>query len=84
MQVKFRVQCATNLTEKTMGKLALLAQNEVPIMLTAPETDAQQDVENPFPVQDRDPAPENPFDPEPEQTPESAFAAAVQGSPALQ
>ena len=84
VQVKFRVQCATNLTEKTMGKLALLAQNEVPIMLTAPETDGQQDVENPFPVQERDPEPENPFEPAAVQTPESAFTAAVQGESALQ
>lgn len=49
--LKFRVQCATNLNEKTMGKLALLAQNEVPIMLIAPETEKQAAIEdNPFPV----------------------------------
>lgn len=84
VQIRFRIQCATHLTERTMGKLALLAQNEVPIMLTAPETDGQQDVENPFPVPERDPEPENPFELATEQTPESAFTAAVQGQPVLQ
>lgn len=76
VQVRFRVQCATNLTEKTMGKLALLAQNEVPIMLTAPEADSQSVLENPFPVQGRDDQQTDPFKP---QTPEDALAAAVNG-----
>lgn len=77
VQVRFRVQSATNLTEKTMGKLALLAQNEVPIMLTAPETsNAQQELESPLPVNERDPEPTNPFR-EPLLTPEQAFESAV-------
>lgn len=68
VSVKFRVQCATNLNEKTMGKLALLAQNEVPIMLVAPEDKAQKDlVENPFPVGDAK------EDKPKQQTPEEAF-----------
>lgn len=51
VSLKFRVQCATNLNEKTMGKLALLAQNEVPIMLVGPKDEGQKQlVENPFPV----------------------------------
>ncbi len=59
-----------------MGKLALLAQNEVPITLIAPATaDQQQDLDNPFPVQGRDEPPEVPFHPVNQQTPEEAFAA---------
>jgi hypothetical protein len=59
-----------------MGKLALLAQNEVPITLIAPATaDPQQDLENPFPVQGRDEPPEDPFRAANQQTPEEAFAA---------
>lgn len=76
VQVRFRVQCATHLTERTMGKLALLAQNEVPITLIAPATaEQQQDLDNPFPVQGRDEPPEDPFHPVNQQTPEEAFAA---------
>lgn len=49
------------------AKLALLAQNEVPIMLVAPKDEGQKQLtENPFPV-----------DAEPEKktlTPEEAFA----------
>ena len=64
----FRVQCSTSLNEKTMGKLALLAQNEVPIMLVAPETEKQAAIEdNPFPIGDD--LEETPM------TPEDAFAA---------
>lgn len=67
--VKFRVQCSTNLNEKTMGKLALLAQNEVPIMLVAPKDEGQKQlVENPFPVgSGKEDKPK-------QQTPEEAFA----------
>lgn len=81
VSVKFRVQCATNLNEKTMGKLALLAQNEVPIMLVAPEDKAPKDlVENPFPVKDAKDAQE---DKPKQQTPEEAFVKAGSTVPPL-
>ncbi|MBF6632124.1 MAG: hypothetical protein ITG01_13390 [Comamonas sp.] len=79
VEIKFRVQCSTNLTEKTMGKLALLVQHEVPIMLEAPEASQdQRDIENPLPfaTQEGEGAVENPF-PSAQQTPEQAFASAV-------
>ncbi len=79
VEIKFRVQCSTNLTEKTMGKLALLVQHEVPIMLEAPEASQdQRDIENPLPfaTQEGEGAAENPF-PSAQQTPEQAFASAV-------
>lgn len=67
--LKFRVQCSTNLNEKTMGKLALLAQNEVPIMLIAPKDEAQKQIaDNPFPVGNE------PEGEKKQQTPEEAFA----------
>lgn len=67
--LKFRVQCSTNLNEKTMGKLALLAQNIVPIKLVPPEASAQKEIaENPFPV-DSDKKDDKPQ----QQTPEDAF-----------
>lgn len=75
VEIKFRVQCSTNLTEKTMGKLALLVQHEVPIMLEAAEAKSdQQDIENPFPDLDtsKELPPANPF-----LTPEQAFENAV-------
>ena len=73
VEIKFRVQCSTSLTEKTLGKLSLLVQHEIPIKLSAPEAAGRQaSLENPFPV-DGQPAPaENPF-----LSPESAFAQAV-------
>lgn len=77
VELKFRVQCSTSLDERTLGKLSLLIQNEVPIMLTAPEAkQEQQDLESPFPVNERDPQPTNPFR-EPLLTPEQAFENAV-------
>ena len=75
VEVKFRVRCSNHLTEKAMGKLALLVQNEVPIMLTAPEVAGeQQPLDNPFPVQGQDEPPTDPNHPV-NQTPEDAFAA---------
>lgn len=82
VEVKFRVRCSNHLTEKAMGKLALLVQNEVPITLIAPATGEQQPLENPFPVQGRDEPPTDPFHPVNQQTPEDAFAAAVAGEQA--
>lgn len=79
--LKFRVQCSTGLNEKTLGKLALLVQHEVPIMLTAPEAkNGQGSIENPLPhsLDKADKGkPESPFK-EP-QTPEDAFTKAVTG-----
>lgn len=75
---KFRVQCSTNLNEKTMGKLALLAQNEVPIMLVAPEAGEQKEIaKNPFPVGNDDKEEKK------QQTPEEAFANAGQTFPPI-
>lgn len=80
VELSFRVQCSTNLTEKTMGKLALLVQHEVPIMLQAPEAkDDQQDIENPLPFSKQageDDVP-NPFPSANVLTPEKAFENAV-------
>lgn len=76
VELKFRVQCSTNLTEKTMGKLALLVQHEVPIMLEAPEAkDEQQDIENPLPFNKKagDDEVQNPFPSANVLTPEKAF-----------
>ncbi|MDR0276251.1 MAG: hypothetical protein LBI48_13150 [Burkholderiaceae bacterium] len=44
VELKFRVQCAGSdeLTEKTLGKLAMLVQHTVPIMLLAPDTEGSQ------------------------------------------
>ena len=80
VELKFRVQCSTNLTEKTMGKLALLVQHEVPIMLQAPEAkDDQQDIENllPFSKQPGENDVPNPFPSANVLTPEKAFENAV-------
>lgn len=50
VDLKFRVQ-SSDVDERTLGKLGLLVQNEVDVMLLAPEAkqDGQQDIENPFP-----------------------------------
>jgi len=46
VEIKFRVQYGgEDLTEKTLGKLAMLAQHTVPILLLAPDTDGQQHAE---------------------------------------
>lgn len=77
VEVKFRVQCSTSLDERTLGKLSLLIQNEVPIMLTAPEAkQEQQDLESPLPFKADKNEPTNPFR-EPLLTPETAFANSV-------
>lgn len=80
VEFSFRVQCSTNLTEKTMGKLALLVQHEVPIMLEAPEVkDEQQDIENPLPFNKEagEDKVQNPFPSANVLTPEKAFENAV-------
>lgn len=79
VQVKFRVQTSTNLTEKIMGKLALLVQHEVPIMLTPPEVkETQLPLENPLPYAKDTMPPLDPFDKSGDQkTPEQAFADAA-------
>ena len=78
VSLKFRVQCSTNLNEKTMGKLALLAQNEVPIMLLAPEAGEQKEIStNPFPVGN------DAKEEKKQQTPEEAFANAGQTFPPI-
>lgn len=69
VEVKFRVQCSTSLNEKTLGKLSLLIQHEIPIKLAAPEaSDKQVDFDNPFPVDGDSTPPANPF-----LSPEAAF-----------
>lgn len=65
VELSFRVQSSDSLDERTLGKLSLLVQNEVEIMLEAPEVagaqqelgsnplpyDAEaEDLENPFPI----------------------------------
>lgn len=80
VEIKFRVQCSTNLTEKTMGKLALLVQHEVPIMLEAAEVaQDQQEIDNPLPFNKEDDEDQvrNPFPSAQQQTPEQALAASV-------
>lgn len=77
VEISFRVQCSTNLTEKTMGKLALLVQHEVPIKLEAPEAKQEQhDIENllPYTLDESDKQVENPFPSA--LTPEQALADA--------
>ena len=85
VEISFRVQCSTNLTEKTMGKLALLVQHEVPIKLEAPEAkqDGQQDIENPLPytLDESDQQMENPFPSA--LTPEQALADACAAEAAV-
>lgn len=84
VELSFRVQCSTNLTEKTMGKLALLVQHEVPTMLEAPEVkDEQQDIESPLPysLDAEDKQVGSPFTPA--LTPEQAFADSVAAEAAV-
>jgi len=50
VELKFRVQSSDGLDERTLGKLSLLVQNEVDIMLEAPEVAGQQqELDNPLP-----------------------------------
>jgi hypothetical protein len=59
VEVKFQVQCNSGLTEKIMGKLALMIGQEVDIRLTAPEVAPVQDVmPNPLPG---NPTPDQPL-----------------------
>ena len=64
VDLKFRVQ-SSDVDERTLGKLGLLVQNEVDVMLLAPEAkqDGQQDIENPLPytLDDSDKQVENTF-----------------------
>lgn len=77
VDLKFRVQ-SSDVDERTLGKLGLLVQNEVDVMLLAPEAkqDGQQDIENPLPysLDEADKQVENPFPPA--LTPEQALADA--------
>lgn len=77
VDLKFRVQ-SSDVDERTLGKLGLLVQNEVDVMLLAPEAkqDGQQDIENPLPfaLNDSDKQMENPFPSA--LTPEQALADA--------
>lgn len=77
VDLKFRVQ-SSDVDERTLGKLGLLVQNEVDVMLEAPEAkqDGQQDIENPLPfaLDDSDKQVENPFPSA--LTPEQALADA--------
>lgn len=78
VDLKFRIQSSDGLDERTLGKLGLLVQNEVDVMLLAPEAtqDGQQDIENPLPytLDDSDKQVENPFPSA--LTPEQALADA--------
>lgn len=77
VDVKFRIQTSDSLDERTLGKLALLVQNEVDVTLTAPDVKgAQQDIENPMPFSAEKVKTSNPFK-APLETPEDAFAKAV-------
>lgn len=77
VDLKFRVQ-SSDVDERTLGKLGLLVQNEVDVMLLAPEAkqDGQQDIENPLPytLDESDQQMENPFPSA--LTPEQALADA--------
>lgn len=80
VDLKFRVQ-SSDVDERTLGKLGLLVQNEVDVMLLAPEAkqDGQQDIENPLPFSKQpgeDDVP-NPFPSANVLTPEKAFENAV-------
>jgi hypothetical protein len=58
-EVKFRVQCTAGLSEKVMGKLSLLVQHELQILLVAPEAMGESEpMENPLPGQ---PEPDKPL-----------------------
>ncbi|MGN1057215.1 MAG: hypothetical protein ACI4QS_10940 [Comamonas sp.] len=72
VELKFRVQ-SSDVDERTLGKLALLVQNEVDITLDAPEAkQEQQDIENPMPFDKEPEKVENPFPSA--MTPEQALA----------
>lgn len=77
VDLKFRVQ-SSDVDERTLGKLGLLVQNEVDVMLLAPEAKqgGQQDIENPLPytLDESDQQMENPFPSA--LTPEQALADA--------
>jgi hypothetical protein len=45
VELKCRVQCSEGLTEATLGKLAMLVQHSVPIMLQAPDPGQQPEPE---------------------------------------
>lgn len=75
VDLKFRVQSSDGLDERTLGKLSLLVQNEVDIMLQAPEVaGAQQELDNPMPFECEQEEMENPFPSA--MTPEQALADA--------
>lgn len=84
VDLKFRVQ-SSDVDERTLGKLGLLVQNEVDVMLLAPEAkqDGQQDIENPLPytLDDSDKQVENPFPSA--LTPEQALANACAADAAV-
>ena len=77
VELRFRVQSSDSLDERTLGKLGLLVQNEVNIMLLAPEAkQEQQDIENPLPFT-KEPGEDqidNPFPSANTLTPEAALA----------
>lgn len=76
VDLKFRVQ-SSDVDERTLGKLGLLVQNEVDVMLLAPEAKQEQhDIENPLPytLDESDQQMENPFPSA--LTPEQALADA--------
>lgn len=84
VDLKFRVQ-SSDVDERTLGKLGLLVQNEVDVMLLAPEAkqDGQQDIENPLPysLDEADKQVENPFPSA--LTPEQALADACAAEAAV-
>jgi hypothetical protein len=78
VKVTFRVQCAAGLTEKLLGKIAMLVDHDVEIVLEGPDMDAQQEISPkepergegwPFPVEGEKAHP---------MTPEQALADAVE------
>lgn len=72
VELKFRVQ-SSDVDERTLGKLALLVQNQVDITLDAPEAKQEQhDIENPMPFDNKPEEVENPFPSA--MTPEQALA----------
>lgn len=84
VDLKLRVQ-SSDVDERTLGKLGLLVQNEVDVMLLAPEAkqDGQQDIENPLPytLDESDQQMENPFPSA--LTPEQALADACAAEAAV-
>lgn len=84
VDLKFRVQ-SSDVDERTLGKLGLLVQNKVDVMLLAPEAkqDGQQDIENPLPytLDESDKQMENPFPSA--LTPEQALADACAAEAAV-